>query len=115
MPYRDPDPHDPHELVGVSVPADLAAVREMARTFAEEFAAHGFDRRRLLGLFEQPFYGAPHRAWKTLGAAEIERIVDEALGFWGRFRTVVEEPAPAAPAEGGLVRIGGGSAADREA
>ena len=38
MPYGDPDPSDPSVLVGVEVPADAGAMREMAWVFAEEFA-----------------------------------------------------------------------------
>jgi len=38
MPFQDPDPTDPNMLVGVVLPADAEATREMAYVFAEEFA-----------------------------------------------------------------------------
>ncbi len=107
MPYGDPDPQDPNVLVGVSVPADREAVREMAYAFAEEFSALGFDEGRLLALFRQPFYAGPHRAWTVLGEAEIRRIVAESATRWGGARTVVREPAARPPSGPRLVEIGG--------
>jgi len=44
MPYNDPDPSDPNVLVGVVLPADAEAMREMAYVFAEEFARMGYDK-----------------------------------------------------------------------
>ena len=35
MPYQDPDPTDPNMLVGVMLPADAEAMRDMAYVFAE--------------------------------------------------------------------------------
>ena len=83
MPYDDPDPDDPHLLVGVSLPGDEAATREMAEAFADEFAQMGFDRDRLLRLFSNPFYAGAHAARQLLGDAEITRIVVESLRAYG--------------------------------
>ena len=91
MPYDDPDPEDPNVLVGVSLPADRESIREMARAFAEEFAALGFDEARLAALFQQPFYAGAHRALKVLGQDEITGIIRESLQVWGRFRVVVRD------------------------
>ena len=66
MPYDDPEPDDPHLLVGVSLPGDEAATREMAGAFADEFAQMGFDRERLLHLFTSPFYSGAHAARELL-------------------------------------------------
>jgi len=86
MPYNDPDPTDPNMLVGVELPATAGTTRDMAYVFAEEFARMGYDKRRLMRLFEHPFYVAAHRAYQELGKEEIERIVDECLAVWGRGR-----------------------------
>ncbi|MBI2014111.1 MAG: hypothetical protein HYS77_01000 [Candidatus Rokubacteria bacterium] len=83
MPYRDPDPTDPSVLVGVELPADAEATREMAWVVAEEFARLGFGARRILGLFRSPFYAGAHAAWRALGEAEIAAIVEECVGVWG--------------------------------
>jgi hypothetical protein len=95
MPYRDPEPDDPHELVGVSVPADRESMREMAATFAEEFAALGYDETHLLNLFRQPFYAGAHRAYQALGEVKIHHIVRESLAVWGHCRVVVRDAARA--------------------
>jgi len=107
MPYDEPAPHDPHELVGVSVPGGRESVREMAATFAEEFAARGFDEPRLLGLFRRPFYAGAHHAYRVLGEIEVRRIVREAVDFWGHFRVVVTEAPGQGPVnDETLVRLG---------
>ena len=83
MPYGDPDPTDPQVLVGVELPADPEAMRDMAWVFAEEFARMGFDTSRILGLFRSPFYAGAHRALVALGEADITAIVEECVGVWG--------------------------------
>jgi hypothetical protein len=83
MPHGEPDPGDPTVLVGVALPADLEAMRDMAWVYAEEFARLGHARRRILGLFRSPFYAGAHRAWRALGEAEVTAIVDECASVWG--------------------------------
>ena len=94
MPYDDPEPDDPHQLVGVSLPGDEATSLEMARAFADEFAQMGFDRECLLRLFSNPFYAGAHAARQLLGDAEITRIVVESLRVYGD-RVCVVRDAPA--------------------
>ncbi len=91
MPYDDPEPDDPHLLVGVSLPGDEAATREMAMAFADEFAQMGFDRERLRRLFANPFYAGAHAALQLLGQAEITRIVEDSLRVYGGSRLVVQD------------------------
>ena len=83
MPYDDPEAGDPHVLVGVSLPADQAATRQMAEAFADEFAQLGFDRDCLLRLFANPFYAGANAARQILGDDEVARIVDESLRVYG--------------------------------
>ena len=82
MPYNDPDPTDPNVLVGVLLPADAEAMREMAYVFAEEFARMGHDRQQILALFKNPFYGGAHGAYRALGEETIQSIVDECVKAW---------------------------------
>jgi hypothetical protein len=86
MPYREPDPSDPHVLVGVEVPADATAARDMAWVFAEEFARLGMPAARIRRLFENPFYAGAHRAWQAIGEGEINAIVDECVRVWSARR-----------------------------
>ena len=83
MPYGEPDPTDPNVLVGVALPADIEATRDMAWVFSEEFARMGFDARRILGLFRSPFYAGAHQVLRLLGEAEVTTIVEECVGVWG--------------------------------
>lgn len=86
MPFKDPDPTDPNMLVGVILPADSEATRDMAYVFAEEFARLGYTREQLLWLFKNPFYGGAHGAYQTLGENETLAIIDECLNVWGKIR-----------------------------
>jgi hypothetical protein len=93
MPYGDPEPDDPHLLVGVSLPGDEASTREMAASFADEFAQMGFNRESLLRLFSNPFYAGAHAARQLLGDAEITCIVMESLRVYGGRVCVVVDAA----------------------
>jgi hypothetical protein len=84
MPFKDPDPTDPNILVGVMLPADAEATRDMAYVFAEEFARMGYTREQLLWLFKNPFYGGAHGAYRALGESETLSIIDECLNAWGQ-------------------------------
>lgn len=84
MPYDDPDPTDPNMLVGVELPGTAESTRDMAYVFAEEFVRLGFGKRKLMRIFQTPFYAGAYRAYLELGGAEVEKIVDECLEFWGQ-------------------------------
>ncbi|MDH3443556.1 MAG: hypothetical protein OEN50_06520 [Deltaproteobacteria bacterium] len=91
MPFKDPDPTDPNMLVGVLLPADAEATREMAYVFAEEFARMGYTREQLLWLFKNPYYGGAHGAYQQLGETQTLGIIDESLAVWGRMRVVIKD------------------------
>jgi len=91
MPYKDPDPTDPNMLVGIMLPADAEATRDMAYVFAEEFARLGYTREQLLWLFKNPFYGGAHGAYRALGENETLSIVNECLNVWGSIRITVQD------------------------
>ena len=91
MPYQDPEPDDPQELVGVELPGDETVTREMAAAFADEFAQLGLHRPQILALFRQPHYAGAHRALQLLGEEAIARIVDESLAVYGRFTWIVTD------------------------
>lgn len=82
MPYDEPDPGDPTMLVGVALPAEPGAVREMAWVFAEEFARLGLSAARIMSLFRSPFYAGAHRALQVLGEGEVAAIVEECARVW---------------------------------
>ena len=104
MPYDDPSPTDPTELIGVKLAVSSDAVRDMAYTFAEEFAMNGTPAERILHMFATPFYDAMHQAQRILGEEEIKRIVDESVEFYSHARFVVRDAE-----NQDLVTIGGGT------
>ena len=98
MPYDHPEPDDPQMLVGIVLPADESATREMAYTFAEEFARRGYTAERLLRLFQNPYYAGAHGAYRALGEAAVRAIIEECVACWGRLRAVdVDRDAEATP------------------
>jgi hypothetical protein len=86
VPHKDIEADDPMELVGVMLPADEEAMREMAYVFAEEFARLGHSREQILGLFKNPFYAGAHGAFRALGEQSIQAIVDECIAAWGKVK-----------------------------
>jgi len=91
MPFKEPDPTDPNMLVGVVLPADAEAMRDMAYVFAEEFTRLGYSRGQLLWLFKNPFYGGAHGAYRALGEQETLNIIDECLGAWGHVQIRIQD------------------------
>ena len=91
MPYDDPEPEDPQELVGVELPGDETVTLEMAAAFADEFAQLGYTRAQILALFRRAEYAGAHQAWTLLGQQAIAQMVDESLSVWGRFTCVVTD------------------------
>jgi hypothetical protein len=119
MPFRDPDPTDPNILVGVMLPADAEATRDMAYVFAEEFARLGYTREQLLSLFKNPFYGGAHGAYRALGEGETLSIIDECLNVWGQAKFSIldfgysieeqqEESSPSSPIQNPKSKIQNG-------
>ena len=83
MPYDDPDPTDPTVLIGVELPGDVEATRDMAWVFAEEFARMGLGAPRIAELFRSPFYAGAHQALGVLGETEVSAIIGECVGVFG--------------------------------
>ncbi|MBI2504076.1 MAG: hypothetical protein HYW07_12690, partial [Candidatus Latescibacteria bacterium] len=50
MPYHEPDATDPMLFVGVTLPGDIEATRDMAYVFAEEFARLGHPAAQIRAL-----------------------------------------------------------------
>jgi hypothetical protein len=86
MPFGDPDPEDPAVLVGVALPVETDATRDMAWVFAEEFARMGHTAPEILRLFRSPFYAGAHDALRRLGEGEVVAIIDECVGVFGHRR-----------------------------
>ena len=112
MEHKESEPDDPMELVGVVLPADAEAMRDMAYAFAEEFVRMGYDKRQLLSVFQNPYYAGAHGACRTLGETGVLTIIDECINVWGRSTVVVQDvqevqpPPSSSPATRGRKEVG---------
>ena len=64
MPYSEPDPSDPHTLVGVGVPAGQEVHLDMAYVIAEEFTRLGFDEDRQIDLLQRGSVTVVRGPWR---------------------------------------------------
>jgi hypothetical protein len=87
------EPDDPLELVGVGVPSGPDALDDMARCLVEEYLREGWDGPRLLALFRNPFFQAPHRIYQMRGEDYVRQVIAEATARWGVWQTAVGEEA----------------------
>lgn len=94
MPYDKPEATDPMMFMGVALPGDEGVTRDMAYTFAEEFARLGHSEEKILQLFRTPFYRGAHGAYQALGEEAVRKIVRECVGVWGRVRFVDRDTVP---------------------
>ena len=78
------------ELVGVSLEADADALYEMARCLVEEYVRDGWDEKRLLALFRNPFYRALHMIYEQRGEDYVRAIIAQTVAQWGVWRTTEE-------------------------
>ncbi len=77
MPMRETDPEDPMELVGVRLPVDGdTALEEKEECIAEEIIRIGHTVDEVLALFKNPFYVAPHEAYRNLGEERICEMIE---------------------------------------
>ena len=97
------EPEDPMLLTGE--PADGEPLF-MLDSLIEEFAGQGFDRARLLRLFDTPFFQATWGLLGVLGRPLVEARIDAVLARRGvaRFRTRYDAAA-AGPAACGHAEV----------
>jgi hypothetical protein len=78
-PVRDPSADDPLEIVGVVLdrPIDDDGLGRMARTFIEEYTLMGWPPKRILGVFQNPFYAGAHDAYEALGETQVRALIEE--------------------------------------
>ena len=62
-----------------TTPGDEEEMREMACTFAEEFARMGHDGPKILRMFQNPFYAGAYNTYRALGHAATATIIDQCL------------------------------------
>ena len=92
MPKNEFDPEDPIEIVGIELSHQTESqLHDMALCFAEEFVREGWNKERLLKMFQSPFYQGPYLVWKQKGDDFVKSIIDEATRMWRPNRRSYED------------------------
>jgi len=73
---------DPMELVGMVIPGEPGQLEMMAEALVDEYARMGWDEKRLMSLFVNPFFLATHRIYHLKGADYVAALIHEVCGRW---------------------------------
>jgi hypothetical protein len=73
---------DPYELVGMVVPGEPGQLEAMAQALIEEYVLLGWDEKRLMTLFVNPFFLATHRIYRQKGEAYVQALIQETCAKW---------------------------------
>lgn len=76
------EPEDPLELVGVQMNEgpDEQALEDMAGCFIEEYARMGWNGKRILRLFRNPFYRGPNQILRAKGEEFVRGRIEMITG-----------------------------------
>jgi hypothetical protein len=73
---------DPYELVGMVVPGEEGQLEAMAEALVEEFVMLGWNEKRLITLFVNPFYLATHRIYRQKGEEYVQELIQQVCARW---------------------------------
>jgi hypothetical protein len=73
---------DPYELVGMVMPGESGQLEAMAEALVEEFVMLGWNEKRLMTLFVNPFYLATHRIYLQKGETYVRELIQEICMRW---------------------------------
>jgi hypothetical protein len=72
---KDYDKEDPFEMKAVEIPG--GDIEHQAQVMAEEFRDMGTDKKKLLQMFRDPFYGGLNIVTVQLGEDAVEKIINQ--------------------------------------
>ena len=81
MTYKETEPDDPMELVGVAL--SQGSLEKMAECLVEEYIRDGWDDEKLFRLFCDPFYRLPYRIYQEKGEAYVLDLIVTLREKWG--------------------------------
>jgi hypothetical protein len=73
---------DPYQLVGMVMPGEAGQLEAMAQALVEEFVLLGWNEKRLMTLFTNPFYLATHRIYRQKGETYVQELITESCRRW---------------------------------
>jgi hypothetical protein len=72
---KDYDKEDPFEMKAVEIPG--GDIEHQAQVMAEEFRDMGTDKKKLMQMFRDPFYGGLNIVTVQLGEDAVEKIINQ--------------------------------------
>lgn len=73
---------DPYELVGMVIPGEEGQTEAMALAVIEEFILLGWGEKRLMTLFNNPFYLGTYRIYQEKGEGYVQDLIAETCARW---------------------------------
>lgn len=73
---------DPYELVGMVMPGEAGQLEAMAEALVEEYVMLGWNEKRLMTLFTNPFYLATYRIYQQKGETYVRELIQEICARW---------------------------------
>lgn len=73
---------DPMELVGMVMPGGPGQLEQMAEAIVDEYARLGWDEKRMMALFVNPFFLATHRIYRLKGEAYVRELIQRIVARW---------------------------------
>ncbi len=74
------EPQDPMELVGIALPQE--DVDFMAECLVEEYLFLGWNDKKLMSLFNRPFFQATHRIYHDKGEEYVRLLIQRVQDKW---------------------------------
>jgi hypothetical protein len=71
---KDYDKEDPFEMKAVEIPG--GDIEHQAQVMAEEFRDMGTDKKKLMQMFRDPFYGGLNMVTVQLGENAVDTIIN---------------------------------------
>lgn len=76
---------DPHELVGIRLPAGEPDV--MAECLVEEYLLLGWSDRQVMSLFMRPCFAMTHRIYRDRGHQYVAQLITRIRSKWASEET----------------------------
>jgi hypothetical protein len=73
---------DPYELVGMVMPGEAGQLEAMAEALVEEYVMLGWNEKRLMTLFTNPFYLATYRIYQQKGETYVRELIAQVCARW---------------------------------
>ncbi len=77
---KPPEPGDPHELVGVALPAGDGD--DIAECLIEEYLMLGWSEAQIMSLFERPCFRMTHRVYLVRGRDGVAALIAHVRAKW---------------------------------